>query len=299
VRAANDGLPGSFAYALTHAGNNDVITFALARLSGRGAAARRPVPDTLIRNLTIKGPGANLLTISGDQNGDLTPDRQLFRIRSRVTFEGVTLAHGTAAFGGALQVESNGTLVLRRCAVVDSVAAQYGGAIDVDGGQLTLDGCFIARNRLSADTGLSGGGVSVYSDKELRIVNTTFADNQQPNPNGDGGGALVVQNRTPALPLDAYLTHCTFIQNDGCHGPRQRGAQRGLRHPHPPRPLDLPRLLGPQHRGRRHGRLAVRGRQHLRRQHPHPEPAAGPEQQRLPARPRHRPHRDRPAARAP
>jgi hypothetical protein len=212
VRAANDGLPGSFAYALTHAGNNDVITFALpaypavVRLAGA-------LPDTLIRNLTIKGPGANLLTISGDQNGDLTPDRQLFRIRSRITFEGVTLAHGTAAFGGALQVESNGTLVLRRCAVVDCVAAQYGGAIDVDGGQLTLDGCFIARNRLSPDTGLSGGGVSVYSDKELRIVNTTFADNQQPNPNGDGGGALVVQNRTPALPLDAYLTHCTFIQN--------------------------------------------------------------------------------------
>ena len=213
VRTASDGLPGSFTYALAQAGNNDVITFALPAYP---AVVRLPgaVPNTLIRNLTIKGPGANLLTISGDNNGDQTPDRQLFRIRSRITFEGVTLSHGVASFGGALQVESNGTLVLRRCAVVDSVAAQYGGAIDVDGGQLTLDSCFIARNRLSADTGLSGGGVSVYSDKELRIVNTTFADNEQPNPTGDGGGALVVQNRTPALPLDAYLTHCTFIENE-------------------------------------------------------------------------------------
>lgn len=212
VRELNDGQPGCFAYALAQAGNNDVITFALPAYP---AMVRLPgtTPNTLIRNVTIKGPGANLLTISGDGNGDTVPDRQLFRIRSRVTIEGVTLARGTAAFGGAIQVESNGVLVLRQCAVVDSVASQYGGAIDVDGGQLTLDGCYIARNRLSQDTGLSGAGVSVYSDKAIAIVNTTFDGNVLPNESGAGGGALVVQNRTPSTLMDAFVTHATFVGN--------------------------------------------------------------------------------------
>jgi VCBS repeat-containing protein len=212
VRTQNDGLPGSFTYALAQAGNNDVITFALPAYP---AVIRLPgsAPSTLTRSLTLKGPGANLLTLSGDHTGDGVPDRQLFRVRSRVTIEGLTLAHGTAAFGGAVLVESNGFLTLRRCAVVDSSATEYGGAIDVDGGQLTLDGCFIARNRLAHDSGMSGGGVSVYSDKAIRIVNTTFDGNVQANDSGDGGGALVVQNRTPSTPLNVDVIHATFAAN--------------------------------------------------------------------------------------
>jgi len=217
IRTRNDGLPGSFTYALASAGNNDVITFALPAYP---AIVRLPgtSPSTLIRNITIKGPGANLLAISGDGNGDMVPDRQLFRIRSRVTMEGITFTHGTASFGGAMLVERSGFLTLRQCAVVDSVATQYGGAIDVDGGQLTLDGCFIARNRLADDFGMSGAGVSVYSDKEIRIVNTTFAENVQANDSGDGGGALVVQNLTASTPMSAYIIHSTFVGNEDASG---------------------------------------------------------------------------------
>jgi len=212
IRTQNDGLPGSFTYALAQAGNNDVITFALPSYP---AVVRMPgaSPSTLSRNITIQGPGADLLTISGDNTGDGIPNRQLFRVRSRVTMEGLTLANGTASFGGALLVESTGFLTLRRCAVVDSIASQYGGAIDVDGGQLTLDGCWIARNRLIHDSGMSGAGVSVYSDKEIQIINTTFDSNIQANNSGDGGGALVVQNRTPSTPMSAAITHSTFVGN--------------------------------------------------------------------------------------
>jgi hypothetical protein len=217
IRVQNDGLPGSFTYALAQAGNNDVITFALPSYP---AVIRMPgsSPSILTRSLTLKGPGANLLTLSGDHTGDGVPDRQLFRIRSRVTIEGVTLAHGIASFGGAVLVESNGFLTLRRCAVVDSRATQYGGAIDVDGGQLTLDGCHIARNQLAHDSGMSGAGVSVYSDKDIRIVNTTFDGNVQANGSGDGGGALVVQNRTPSTPVNADVIHATFAANVDASG---------------------------------------------------------------------------------
>ncbi len=212
TRALNDGLPGSFTYALANIGNNDVITFALPQYP---AVIRMPgATSTLInRNITIKGPGANLLRISGDGSGDGIPNRQLFRIAARVTIEGVTLADGTAGFGGAVLVQERGNLTLRNVAVVDSVAAQYGGGIDVDGGQLTLDGCYIGGNRLSENTGMSGAGVSVYSDKEILILNTTFGANQQPNLSGDGGGGLVVQNLTSGTPMNTRISHSTFAGN--------------------------------------------------------------------------------------
>ncbi len=212
TRLLNDGQPGSFSYALAHAGNNDVITFALPEYP---ATIRMPGVDATLldRNITIKGPGADLLTISGDGTGDGIPNRQIFRVAAFVTIEGVTLSHGTAGFGGAVLVQSTGRLVLRDLAVVDSVAAQYGGAIDVDGGALVLEGCTIARNRLSQDTGQSGAGVSIYSDKDILIRNTTFGKNQQPNLTGDGGGALVAQNLTPATPMRVRLEHTTFVEN--------------------------------------------------------------------------------------
>lgn len=217
IRAANDGLPGSLGYALTHAGNNDVITFALPSYP---ATIRMPgsAPNVLIRNLTLKGPGANLLTLSGDGNGDQIPDRQLFDVRAQVVMEGITLARGTAAFGGAAVVRTNGVLILRQAAVVDSVADQYGGAIDVDGGRLVLDGTFIGRNTLSADTGVAGGGVSAFTDEDLVILNSTFAGNVQPNETGDGGGALVVQNRTPGTPMNVFIRHSTFVDNEDASG---------------------------------------------------------------------------------
>ncbi|NLE41858.1 MAG: hypothetical protein GX615_08520, partial [Lentisphaerae bacterium] len=164
TRALNDGQPGSLAYALAKAGNNDAITFALPeypatiRMTGGGTTALR-------RNLVIKGPGADLLTNSGDSNGDGIPDRQIFSVYARVTIEGVAFSHGTAAFGGAISVQTTGELILRHSAITDCIASECGGAIDVDGGKLTIENSFIGFNALSPDAGLGGGaGVSIYSD---------------------------------------------------------------------------------------------------------------------------------------
>ncbi len=212
TRLLNDGHPGSLNYALEHAGNNDVITFALPEYP---ATIRMPGADATLlnRNVTIKGPGADLLTISGDGTGDGVPNRQIFRIAAFVTIEGLTLSHGTAGFGGAIVVQPTGTLFLRDSAIVDSIASQYGGAIDVDGGALRIEGGLIARNRLSEDTGQSGAGISLYTDKDVVIRNTTFGKNQQPNETGAGGGALVAQNRTSATPVRVRLDHTTFAEN--------------------------------------------------------------------------------------
>lgn len=212
TRTFNDAQPGSFAYALNNAGNNDVISFALPSYPAKIAMESNLMTRVLTRNLTIKGPGANLLTISGDTDGDNVPDRQLFSVAANVTMEGITLSHGSASYGGAVQVVSNGFLTLRNCAVVDSIAGEYGAGIDVDGGKLTLDGCFIGRNRLSEETGKSGAGVSVYSDEDILIINTTFSENVQPNATGDGGGALMVQDSQSPM-MTTRIVHSTFAEN--------------------------------------------------------------------------------------
>jgi len=217
TRTVNDGLPGSFTYALSKAGNNDFITFALPSYP---AVIRMPGTATtnLVRNITIKGPGANLLTISGDNNGNNTPDRQIFQVSAAVTIEGVTLARGTANYGGAIQVLSNGVLTLRNAAVVDSVAAYYGGGIDVSDGALVLDGVFIGRNQVSASTGSGGGGISAYTSEDLDIRNSTFSGNQQANASGDGGGAMIVENSLPGAPMYVNITHTTFAENTDAAG---------------------------------------------------------------------------------
>ena len=214
TRVLNDGQPGSLAYALAKAGNNDAITFALPeypatiRMSGGDTTALR-------RNLVIKGPGADLLTISGDSNGDDVPDRQIFCVYARVTIEGVALSRGTATFGGAISVQPTGELILRHCAITDCIAAECGGAIDVDGGKLTIENSFIGFNALSPETGLGGGaGISIYSDYDARIVNTTFHGNIQANEGGVGGGAFLFQTQTSSpVQKSAFIEHCTFAGN--------------------------------------------------------------------------------------
>lgn len=217
TRALNDGLPGSFTYALSRAGNNDFITFALPSYP---AVIRMPgtVSTNLTRNLTIKGPGANLLTISGDNNGDNAPDRQIFQISAAVTIEGVTLSRGTANYGGAVQVLNNGVLTLRNASVVDSVAAYYGGGIDVTDGSLILDRVFVGRNLVGADTGAGGGGISAYTTKNLTIRNSTFSGNRQANGSGSGGGAMIVENSGPGAPMYVTIEHSTFAENTDAAG---------------------------------------------------------------------------------
>ena len=212
TKVANDGTPGSLRFALAHAANNDVITFALPEYPAVIRVPQAFGPLVLSASLTLKGPGADLLTISGDSDGDGNADGQLFVVQSRVTIEGLTLAQGQATCGGAVSVAKTGTLTLRSCAVVDCEAEEYGGAIEVEGA-LRLESCYLARNRV-AETGGGGGAVSFYTAYDSAIVNTTFASNRIDNLSGTGGGALNVQRADGTVAhIDVAVTNCTFVGN--------------------------------------------------------------------------------------
>jgi len=222
----DDWSPGTLRYALTNAGNNDTITFAFTNGYPRTIRLQHTNgPLVVMRNLTFRGHGADLITISGDSDADGDADTQLFRVFASVRIEGVTLTKGLGGAaldgpitGGAIYVGPTGRLILSYCAITDCVAAQWGGAVDVGQGSLDVDHCFFRNNATDTALGLGGGAVSIYTDLPCSFVNTTFSQNRQRAPTGYGGGAIYVENYDNTVNLNVSVVHCTFVGNEDAAG---------------------------------------------------------------------------------
>jgi len=214
THTTDDDSVGSIRYAVSQASAGDHITFALQEYPAliRLDSAREKI--VLSRHMTIKGPGADLLRISGDSDGDGSPDTQIFRVEANVVIEGLTLESGTAQTGGAVSVEAGGCLTMNGCVVKDSEAVLWGGGIDVKG-QLILNNCLVRDNKTLFASGIGGGGVALYSKQPCSFVNTTFSGNMQMAPTGrDGGGALLVGNSDVQVFFLVDIKHCTFVANN-------------------------------------------------------------------------------------
>ncbi len=224
TRTEDDLESGSLRYAVAQATAGDHITFALPQYPAliRLAAANGAI--ALNRHVTLKGPGADLLRISGDSDGDGSPDLQLFQVNASVVMEGLTLEAGIAQTGGALIVSEGGALTMKFCVVQECVAALWGGGVDVLG-QLTMKNCLIKNNQTAFASGLGGGGVSLYSTAPCQFINTTFSGNQQSAPTGyGGGGALFIENSDPQIYFQVDIQHCTFADNSDASTLKQASA---------------------------------------------------------------------------
>jgi VCBS repeat-containing protein len=218
LNASGATIAGSLRDVLSKAGNNDFITFALP-----DSADQKPVvirlkePIEIKKHATIKGPGADLLTISGDFDNNGEPDTQLLQINAVVTIEGVAFSNGTDEHsplpGGAISVGTNGRLTMRFCSVSDSRAALWGGAIDVDEGSLKMENCLLRGNSTHLSLGLGGGAVSLYTHQACSFFNTTFSANSQLSPNGFGGGAIYAETDDAGQGLIVTVSNCTFAEN--------------------------------------------------------------------------------------
>ncbi|MDD2599342.1 MAG: Ig-like domain-containing protein [Kiritimatiellae bacterium] len=213
THTTDDYSAGSLRHAVMAALAGDHVTFALPHYPAlmRLNAAHGPV--VLKRHVTLKRPGADMLAISGDTNGDGVPELQLFQVGASVVMEGLTLESGVAQTGGAVSVELGASLTMIGCVVKDCVATLWGGGIDAMG-QLFLRNCLIKNNQTAFASGLGGGGISLYSKLPCSFINTTFAGNQQLAPTGfGGGGALFVENSDPQVYFYVDIQHCTFAEN--------------------------------------------------------------------------------------
>ena len=209
---------GSLRYALQQATAGDCITFALPEYPAVLRLQETNGTITLSRHVTLKGPGADLLRISGDSDGDGAADMQLFDIQATVVMECLTLESGFGVNGGAVTVGDDASLTMKSCVVKDSTAQCWGGAIDVFGGDLHLERCLILSNSTDYALGCGGGGISLYTDRSCSFENTTFAGNRQASSAGYGGGALFVENSNPPTYLTVDVTSCTFAQNSDAAG---------------------------------------------------------------------------------
>lgn len=204
----NDAGPGSLRDAITQANSitnpvADTIDFAIT-----GVIRLESSLPALAQDVTITGPGATNLVISGQQA------HAILAVNVNITplLSGLTFADGLGATGGGAVV-NDGILTLQSCIFTNNTATNGGGAI-LNRGTLTLDVCTLVSNRVVGMPGISvastnipagtgnnaQGGALLSVSGSVRLTNCTFSgneafggkggDNEQEGGGGTGGGGF-------------------------------------------------------------------------------------------------------------
>ncbi len=145
----------------------------------------------------ISGPGANLLTVSGNHSVGV------FLVNGGVnaTIVGMTISHGAPNSNGG-GIDNEGTLTVSNSAIADnSVGYNHvgGGIFNDSDGTLTVSNCTITNS-----SGYSGGGID--NAGTLTVSDSIFAD----NTSFSGGGGFI-NEATGAM----TVSDCTIADNTG------------------------------------------------------------------------------------
>jgi hypothetical protein len=203
VTNLNDAGPGSLRQAIADTPIAGTVDF-MQGLSGTITLTSGTL--TINKILTITGPGASIITVSGNKA------QQVFSIPSpfTVAISGLTIAKGGISYSpGGAGISNGGALTLTGCILSDNsigagiyntgnltvisctFSGNSGGGI-FNGGALTVTSC--------AFSGNSGG--SIYNSSVLTVTSCTFSGNT-----GDGISNSSGRNVT--------IANCTFSQNNG------------------------------------------------------------------------------------
>jgi hypothetical protein len=179
-------------------GLTGTVTLTQGQLQTNGSTA-----DTV----TIQGPGANVITVSGDADSSGTPnagDSRIFSVpyvmtgASQLTLSGLTLSGGFAgasAPGGAIYLGEGARLALDDMTVTDNAAGTgSGGAIGSDFGKysrITITDSTISGNDAGTGAGISSAG-------PLSIDNSTLSGN---DATGGSGGAIAFTQKYGPLEI--------------------------------------------------------------------------------------------------
>jgi predicted outer membrane repeat protein len=144
---------------------------------GQGTAGDTYLPS-IAGTLNLVGPGASLLTVSGNNDSNVG---SIFTVSSgaNAVFEGTTVANGHAEAGGAIL--NSGTATVEEDVFSGNQAGARGGAIRNQGGSISiLNSTFV--NNSSANR----GGAFFNGQGAATVINSTFNGNQA----SIGGGAI-------------------------------------------------------------------------------------------------------------
>jgi predicted outer membrane repeat protein len=175
---------GSLRWAINGANSNqpvhDTITFAP---SVSGTIVLTSTLPEVTDDLTITGPGAITLAISGD---DIY---RVFEIASgtAVTISDVTIRDGHhASLGGGIY--SEGTLFLIDTDIVSNTSDHSGGGLCVNAGVATLTGGQVISNAAA----INGGGIRSHGTLLLAGADVVSNTAGTPSTSGFGGGVYVL-----------------------------------------------------------------------------------------------------------
>jgi len=195
VTNINDSGPGSLRQALADANGGDTINFDPA-LNGQ-TILLTTAELAIVKNVTISGPGANLLAVSRDQNA---PGFRIFHVAPNhtVIIQGITITHGIDVTGAGIW-NDHATLTVNSCAITGNSAmdSKYaGGGILNDGfccgvgsGPATLNVANSTISGNSANAGFGGGimNLGLGFPATLAVSNSTITGNTARDQAGGGG----------------------------------------------------------------------------------------------------------------
>ncbi len=190
VQNLNDSGAGSLRQALADASSGDTIVF-----TGLSGTINLSSELTIDKNITITGPGADLLTLDG---GSAT---RIIHVNLtswgttigtvRVNVSGLSFDHGSAAGdGGAIYCRTAGAgnnwsyisiLTVSNCAFANcySAGANGGGAIhNTRYSTITVDSCIFDTNSALKNAG------ALYTNGDTTISNCAFLNNSSPQSGG-------------------------------------------------------------------------------------------------------------------
>ncbi len=148
---------------------NGAVGADVINLTGVGPTITLSAQLSVSSDMTLNGPGAANLTISGNN-----AVRVFNIISGTVVMNDLTIADGNVSgftLGGG--IFNNGTLTLTDCILSNNTAASDGGGI-FNNGTLTLTDCILSNN--TAGNGSNGGG-GIYNVGTLTLTNCALSNN--------------------------------------------------------------------------------------------------------------------------
>lgn len=217
VSNTNNSGSGSLRAAVASATDGDTIDFSVTGIITLSTEI------TLSKTLTIIGPGADQLSISGGSSS------QIFYVSASgktVIIKKLTLTNGRGGAhsvnisgfdftGGGAIFHAAGTLQVVSCEITNNSSSAGNGSTSFDYGggiaafsNLTISNCLFTGNSISGSAGIKGGALNTFQSLTLNITNTTFYSNTSPNE----AGAIAIDGFNSTSP-NATIINCTFYDN--------------------------------------------------------------------------------------
>jgi hypothetical protein len=222
----SDSGAGSLRQAIVDACDGSTIMFANTVASPITLASELAID----KNLTIQGPGANALTISGNHAV------RVFNIGSvnpaiNVTLSGLTIANGNApvttitpgllpgSFGGGIFNSSQGTLTIANSIISGNTAGAAGadpgsgsgggGVANIGSGTVNVINSTISGNTATLHS-FRGGGIANLANGVVNVTNSNFSGN-----NALEGGGLFNGRSATGIAGTVTVSNSTFSGNIG------------------------------------------------------------------------------------